>query len=146
MANPTARKWYLRHLSHTRSGLQLRRQACCGRIRVEGACRTYSTRPIQLRLQLQRPTFPRTSGVEPIVAHVQVISPTGRRPSYLTGNDNSTTHMTANTCGTGIRRDGHVLLHHGPRCGRLRLVRAVLAGDPDPPVWSGGPGNSLSVP
>ena len=29
---------------------------------------------------------------------------------------------------------------------RLRLVRAVLAGDPDPPVWSGGPGNSLSVP
>ena len=22
---------------------------------------------------------------------------------------------------------------------RLRLVRAVLAGDPDPPVWSGGP-------
>ena len=37
---------------------------------------------------------------------------------------------------------GNQLLHHGPRCGRLRLVRAVLAGDPDPPVWSGGPGNS----
>ena len=36
--------------------------------------------------------------------------------------------------------NGIIRIHHGPRCGRLRLVRAVLAGDPDPPVWSGGPG------
>ena len=31
--------------------------------------------------------------------------------------------------------NGIIRIHHGPRCGRLRLVRAVLAGDPDPPVW-----------
>ena len=36
-------------------------------------------------------------------------------------------------------RSAHIRAVVKSTCRGLRLVRAVLAGDPDPPVWSGGP-------